>query len=99
MKELHITPRAGFILAKPFIMKGVFVSAREEAGAVQHSTVIAVGPNLLDDHGFERSAQCKPGDVILHKYVPDEFELNNDKYRMIHFVDVRGVWDNAHEWS
>lgn len=88
---IHPTP--GYILAKPFFLKDTpFKPAKEEAGAVQKSEVLAVGDMLIDDGGFERFAPCKVGDVIVHSYIPDEFEISFDTYRMVHFSQVKGLW-------
>jgi len=85
-------PTPGNILCKPYISPDqTFVSAKEEAGYAQKSEVIAVGKEVIDDYGNIRKPPCKKGDIILHKYAQDDYELGFIKYRSIHFNMVLGI--------
>jgi len=83
------SPFPGWIIATPYISKTqTFNSLKEEAGSAQKSTVIAIGDSFIDDHGNKRECPCKVGDVVLHQYVNDDYELGMDKYRAIKFYQV-----------
>src|SRR5258708_28364493 len=99
MIKPNISPKSGFLLCIPFIEKGTFKPAKEDVGSIQKSKVIKVGTILIDDNGILRSPQCKIGDIILHKYVPDEFTISFDQYRFVHFADLRGIWLNSKDYE
>lgn len=95
-KQKHkIVPNTGYILVQPFVQEGIFKSIRTTAGEVEKSTVIAIGGVLTDDHNIKRTAGCKVGDIILHSYIHDDLNIGSDKYKFVHFSNVRGVWEDA----
>ena len=90
---INITPVSGYILTIPYIQKdSMFTSIKELSGETMKSEVVAVGSELMDDGGFKREAPCKVGDIILHSYLSEDFNLGTIKYRFVHFSNVRGVW-------
>jgi co-chaperonin GroES (HSP10) len=93
MKKQNIfAPCPGFILAKPYISEEqTFKNLKEEAGSAQKSEVLAVGDKFVDDHGNLRTPPCKVGDVILHSYIQNDYEVGFDKYRAVRFYEVIGV--------
>jgi len=85
-------PTSGQIICKPYIDENqTFKSVKEEAGYAQKSEVVAIGSSYVDDHGNIREPMCKKGDIILHKYAQDDYELDFEKYRVIHFSMLLGV--------
>jgi co-chaperonin GroES (HSP10) len=82
----------GWIICKPYIPKDeTFVSVKESAGYSQRSEVVAVGDTFIDENHIEWKPTCKVGDIIMHEYAQNEFELSFDKYRAIKFYQVIAV--------
>lgn len=93
MKKQNIfAPSPGWLITRPYISKEqTFNSLKEEAGSAQKSEVLSVGSEYVDDHGFIRKSPCKVGDVILHSYIQDDYEVGFDKFRAVRFFQVIGV--------
>lgn len=92
----QIKPIPGWILAVPYIIPdSIFTSVKEVSGESQKSQVIAVGEDLIDDNGIGRKPNCKIGDIVVHKWLSEDFNIGTIKYRFIHFADVRGIWLDA----
>ena len=84
-------PLPGWIITKPYLPKDqTFVPGKESAGEAQQSEVIAVGGSYKDDHGNLRVMNLKKGDVILHFYAQQTYEVGFDKYRAVPFSQVIG---------
>jgi len=89
MSNKTFYPLPGWILAKPYISEDqTFKSIKEEAGYAQKSEVLACGESYKDDHGNLRECPCEAGDIILHQYAQDDYELGFDKFRAIKFYQV-----------
>lgn len=98
-ETVSIKPTPGYLLVKPYIQTNTpYKTTKEEPGAAQKSEVLAVGDTLIDDAGITREAPCKVGDIIIHTYISDGFDLNFDEYRMVHFSQVKARLEvNVHE--
>lgn len=82
----------GFIIAKPYIETDqTFVSDKENPGFSQKSEVLEVGGSFIDDHGNLRKPSCDKGDIIVHEYAQNEYEVGFEKYRAIKFYQVIGI--------
>lgn len=82
----------GFIIAKPYIETDqTFKSEKETSGDCQQSIALDVGPDYIDDHGNSRTTKIKTGDVFLHIYETNTFEIGFEKYRAVHFSRVIGI--------
>lgn len=93
---ITITPIPGWILAIPYIIPdSIFSSVKEVSGESMKSEVIAIGEDLTDDNNILRKPNCKLGDIIIHKYLSEDFNIGTTKYRFVHFSDMRGIWEDA----
>ena len=82
----------GWIIAKPYISKEqTFISEKESSGDAGKSEVLFVGDEYIDDNSNKRTTEVKVGDVILHIYSQNSFELGFDKYRAVHFSQVISI--------
>jgi co-chaperonin GroES (HSP10) len=84
-------PMPGYLIVKPYIPNTTFKSEKEIAGEARASEVLAVGDSFIDDHGNKRTIDVKVGDVILHTYDQNDFEIGFDKYRAVHFSRILGI--------
>lgn len=92
ISKKQFAPSPGWILGKPYLSEDqTFRSLKEEAGSAQKSEVLAVGLDYVDDHGNLRKSPCKVGDVIVHSYIQNDYEMDFDKFRAIRFFEVIGV--------
>lgn len=86
---MEIYPLPGFIVTKPYLSPNqTFQSVKEESGFCQKSEVVAIGGSYTDDHGNLRECPVKVGDVILHKWSTDDFDIEFTKYRAVPFYTV-----------
>lgn len=80
---------AGQVILKPYIPKETtFVSSKEEAGESQKSEVVAVGESYKDDHGNLRECPVSVGDIIIHRYAQETFEIDHELYRAVPFYQI-----------
>lgn len=90
--KLQFDPLPGWLLTKPYITKEqTFISEKESSGDAGKSEVLEVGDTYIDDHGNERRTNVKVGDIILHIYSQNTFEMGFDKYRAVHFSQVISI--------
>ena len=82
----------GWIITKPYIpTDATFVSANETSGDAQKSEVLEVGEAYRDDNGNIREPLVKPGDIVLHFYAQQTYEVGFDKFRAVHFSQIIGI--------
>lgn len=92
----QITPISGWILVIPYLQPdSIFQSVKESSGESMKSEVIAIGDDLTDDNGIIRKPNCKIGDIIVHKWLSEDFNIGTTKMRFVHFADLRGIWKDA----
>ena len=87
-----VKPLEGYILVKPHIFKGPFVSEKENLGEDQFSEVLEVGPDTTDDNGNLRTTSVKKGQIIVHRESNKDFSLDHQLYRFVHFVEIHGIY-------
>jgi co-chaperonin GroES (HSP10) len=91
---IKIHPAPGYILAQPYIQKdSLFQSVKEVSGESQKSEVLAIGEDLVDDNGNIRKPNCKIGDRIIHCYLSEDFNVGTEKFRFVHFSNIRGIME------
>ena len=92
MSKPQFIAQPGWIIAKPYISKDqTFISEKESSGDAGKSEVLAVGGEFMDEHGNIRHIEVKVGDVILHIYSQNSYEMGFEKYRAVHFSQVIAV--------
>jgi co-chaperonin GroES (HSP10) len=92
MSKTPFDAMPGWLIVKPYVDKeATFVSEKESAGFSQKSEVLEVGKPVVDSYGILRKPPCKKGNIIIHEYAQNEFEIGFDKYRAIHFSQVIGI--------
>lgn len=91
-----ITPHPGFLYARAILPQDIpeeqFTSLTGTPGELKRAKVLAIGPELIDDNGNIRTAHCNVGDIIYHAPAADDFLVDNIQYFLIHFSNVRGLY-------
>jgi len=83
-----ISPLPGFVICEPYVPDQTFSSIKEEVGESQKSKVIAVGDEYLDDHGNKRVCPVSVGDVIIHRYAQETFDVDHLPYRAVPYYQI-----------
>jgi co-chaperonin GroES (HSP10) len=91
-----IIPCPGFLYARAILASDIpneqFTTLTSTPGELKRAKVLAIGLELIDDHGNIRKANCTVGDIIYHAPAANDFLLDNIVYYLIHFSNVRGVY-------
>lgn len=90
---MNINPTAGWILTKEYTPKKTFTSPQQAIGDAQKSEIIAIGEQYTDDYGNLHTPDndWKVGTIIIHGDNNNDFELDFDRYRFVHFSRVMGL--------
>jgi len=90
------TPAPGYILVSPLKDDGLFHNSSTDVdNTTQKAIVIKVGEPFISDFNAVKIRPCTEGDIILynHIYANDSVEIDGDKYYIVAFDKVRGVFN------
>lgn len=90
-----IQPSPGYVLCTPYEIPNRIFKPKEVDGLDQMSQIVAIGKNIVDGQGIVREYEGVEGDIIIHAYNNAEFEIENQKYRVVHFTGIHARWESA----
>lgn len=95
--KVNLKPASGVILIEPTeketkTSSGIYIPDTASSEKPQKGKVLAIGENEISDHGVERKAPCRVGDIVYYKkWGGNEVKIDNKDYLFIKFEDVLAI--------